>query len=40
MAGCARARRPRPGWPRKGEKALKEAADAIKGSRFALVKNP
>ena len=38
--------RDRPGRPRKGEetpaeaRALKEAADAIKGSRFALVKNP
>ena len=38
--------RDQPGRPRKGEKtpaearALKEAADAIKGSRFALVKNP
>ena len=39
-------RRGRPGRPRKGEetppeaRALKEAADAVKGSRFALVKNP
>ena len=39
-------RRDRPGRPRKGEetppeaRALKDAADAIKGSRFALVKNP
>ena len=39
-------RRGRPGRPRKGEetppeaRALKEAADAIKGSRYALVKNP
>ena len=38
--------RGRPGRPCKGEetppeaRALKEAADAIKGSRFALVKNP
>ncbi len=38
--------RDRPGRPRRGEetppgaRALKEAADAIKGSRFALVKNP
>ena len=38
--------RGRPGRPRKGEetppeaRALREAADAIKGSRFALVKNP
>jgi transposase len=32
----AMARRDRPGRPRKGEK----ATDAIKGSRFALVKNP
>lgn len=39
-------RRDRPGRPRRGEetppeaRALKEAADAIKGSRYALVKNP
>ena len=39
-------KRDRPGRPRKGEetppeaRALKEAADVIKGSRFALVKNP
>lgn len=39
-------KRDRPGRPRRGEetppeaKALREAADAIKGSRFALVKNP
>ncbi len=46
-AACdAMPKRGRPGRPRKGEeappeaRALKDAADAIKGSRFALVKNP
>jgi transposase len=43
---AAPARRDGPGRPRKGEgatpeaRALREAADAIKGSRYALVKNP